>query len=231
MNTSKNQPSATCVIGDIHGCLSSLTSLLHKVIDRVDTLIFLGDYVDRGPQSRQVVETLLQLKLNPTLQVIFLKGNHELMFYNYLAGIDRSMFLRVGGLQTLESYGISPEDEDDLFDRLPADHRAFFDSLVLYHEDQEHIYVHAGLQPGKHLSRQTAAWCLWVRDRFIRSSANFGKQVIFGHTVFPNPLVEANKIGIDTGAVYGGKLTALLLPEMEFIQVEGEQKYPFPGIL
>lgn len=221
----------TCVIGDIHGCHASLTNLLDKVIDRADTLIFLGDYVDRGPQSRQVIETLLQLRNNPNLHLIFLKGNHELMLYNYLTGVDRSVFLRVGGLQTLASYGINQENDDNLLPLLPASHRAFFEQLALYHEDQHGIYVHAGLQPGKHLSRQTPDWCLWVRDRFLRSSANFGKPVIFGHTVFHKPLVEANKIGIDTGAVYGGKLTALLLPDMEFIQVDGEQKHPFPSCL
>lgn len=220
----------TCVIGDIHGCRASLTALLDKVIDQADTLIFLGDYVDRGPDSKQVIETLIQLqKTHP--RPIFLKGNHELMFYNYLIGTDRSIFLRVGGLQTLNSYNISPQADGNLLDLLPSAHIAFIESLALYYEDQHGIYVHAGLQPGRHLSQQTPDWCLWVRDRFIHSSHDFGKPVIFGHTVFREPLIEDNKIGIDTGAVYGGKLTALLLPDMEFIQVDGEQKHPFPGYL
>ncbi len=221
----------TCVIGDIHGCLDSLTNLLDIIGNRADTLIFLGDYVDRGPESRQVVETLLQLKNNPNIRLIFLKGNHEFMFYNYLTGADRSIFLRVGGLQTLNSYGISTKQEGNLLKFLPAGHRTFFESLALTHEDQYAIYVHAGLQPGIHISRQSRDWCLWVRDRFIRSSFNFGKPVIFGHTVFTKPLMENNKIGIDTGAVYGGNLTALLLPDMEFIQVDGEHKHPFPSSL
>ncbi len=221
----------TCVIGDIHGCHASLTNLLDKIIDRADTLIFLGDYIDRGPQSRQVVETLLHLKKHHAHRLVFLKGNHEMMLYDYLTGADRSVFLRVGGLQTLASYGIDLENDHNPLTLLPASHRTFFEQLALHHEDQHGIYVHAGLQPGKHLSHQTADWCLWVRDRFIRSSFNFGKPVIFGHTVFKKPLVEANKIGIDTGAVYGDKLTALLLPDMEFIQVDGEQKHPFPSCL
>ncbi len=221
----------TYVIGDIHGCLSSLSNLLDIIVNRADTLIFLGDYVDRGPESRQVIETLLQLRNNPNIRLIFLKGNHEFMFYNYLTGADRSIFLRVGGLQTLNSYDISTKQEGNLLDFLPATHRTFFESLALTHEDQYGIYVHAGLQPGIHISRQSQDWCLWVRDRFIRSSFNFGKPVIFGHTVFTNPLMENNKIGIDTGAVYGGNLTALLLPDMEFIQVDGEQKHPFPNSL
>ncbi len=218
----------TCVIGDIHGCLESLTSLLDMVVNKAGTLVFLGDYIDRGPKSQQVITTLLQLKKTTGLRLIFLKGNHEFMFHNYLTGADRSIFLRVGGLQTLHSYSISPDQGGDLLHCLPSDHRYFFESLVLTHEDRHGIYVHAGLQPGVHLSRQTPDWCLWVRDRFIRSSFDFGKPVIFGHTVFPDPLVESNKIGIDTGAVYGGKLTALLLPDMEFIQVKGEKHHPFP---
>ncbi|HHL35047.1 MAG TPA: hypothetical protein ENJ30_11845 [Desulfobulbaceae bacterium] len=153
------------------------------------------------------------------------------MFYNYLTGVDRSIFLRVGGLQTLNSYDISPDQDGNLLGCLPTTHRTFFKSLALTHENRHAIYVHAGLQPGVHLSRQSPDWCLWVRDRFIRSSFNFGKPVIFGHTVFTQPLVENNKIGIDTGAVYGGKLTALLLPDMEFIQVDGEQQHPFPSSL
>ncbi|HHB75471.1 MAG TPA: serine/threonine protein phosphatase [Desulfobulbus sp.] len=221
----------TCVIGDIHGCLGPLTNLLDMVVDRAETLIFLGDYVDRGPESQQVIETLLQLKKKSGLRLVFLKGNHELMLYNYLTGVDRSIFLRVGGLQTLNSYNIAINQEGNLLGCLPATHRTFFESLSLTHEDRHAIYVHAGLQPGVHLSRQSPDWCLWVRDRFIRSSFSFGKPVIFGHTVFTNPLIENNKIGIDTGAVYGGKLTALLLPDMEFIQVDGEQRHPFPSSL
>lgn len=220
----------TCVIGDIHGCHASLQALLEKVIDRADTLIFLGDYVDRGPDSKQVVDTLIHLgSTHP--HVIFLKGNHELMFENYLTGSDTSLFLRIGGRQTLDSYGIHPAAHGDILEMLPLSHAAFFEGLTLLYEDQHGIYVHGGLQPGRHLSRQTPDWCLWVRDRFIRSSYNFGKPVIFGHTVFRKPLVEHNKIGIDTGAVYGGQLTALLLPDMEFIQVAGEQNHPFPGTL
>ncbi len=230
-NTTEGQSLKTCVIGDIHGCLGSLTNLLDMVVNRANTLIFLGDYVDRGPESRKVITTLLQLKKNPDLRLVFLKGNHEFMFYNYLTGVDRSIFLRVGGLQTLNSYDISPDQDGNLLGCLPTTHRTFFKSLALTHENRHAIYVHAGLQPGVHLSRQSPDWCLWVRDRFIRSSFNFGKPVIFGHTVFTQPLVENNKIGIDTGAVYGGKLTALLLPDMEFIQVDGEQQHPFPSSL
>lgn len=220
----------TCVIGDIHGCHTSLLALLDKVKDLADTLIFIGDYVDRGPASKQVLETLIQLRgMHP--HVIFLKGNHELMFLNYLKGTESSSFLSIGGQETMDSYGIDPEASGNtiMYELLPPPHVAFLENLPLYYEDSHGIYVHAGLQPGRHLSTQTGDWCLWVRDRFIRSSFDFGKPVIFGHTAFLKPHIEANKIGIDTGAVYGGKLTALLLPDMQFIQVDGEQEHPFPG--
>lgn len=232
-NGARTPPGAslrTCVIGDIHGCHTSLQALLKKVVDRADTLIFLGDYVDRGPESKQVLDTLIHLAgTHP--HVIFLKGNHELMFENFLMGSKRSTFLRIGGRQTLDSYGIDPTAQGKVLKQLPRPHFDFLENLTLHYEDQHGIYVHGGLQPGRHLSRQTPEWCLWVRDRFIHSSYNFGKPVIFGHTVFRMPLVEHNKIGIDTGAVYGGLLTALLLPDMEFIQVAGEQAHPFPETL
>ena len=104
---------------------------------------------------------------------------------------------------------------------VPSDHMAFFNSLPLYWEDQHALYVHAGLQPGRHLSQQTSQWCLWARESFLLATTDFGKPVVFGHTVFPEPFVTADKIGIDTGAVYGGHLTALLLPEREIISVPG----------
>ncbi len=221
----------TCVIGDIHGCFSSLSALLDLVLDRADTLVFLGDYIDRGPDSRRVIDLLLEVQRNHA-RTICLQGNHEFMLQEFLAGRDLSLYLEVGGLQTLASYGLPPTmTGPSVRAALPADHLAFFSDLPLYWQDQYAIYVHAGLEPGRHLSMQTGQWCLWARDRFIASRHDFGKRVIFGHTPFREPLVEANKIGIDTGAVYGGRLTALLLPETEFISVPGEQEHPFPAAL
>ncbi len=218
----------TCIIGDIHGSFKSLTALLAQVEHRADTFVFLGDYIDRGPESKNVVDLILQLKKKHP-HVITLLGNHEFMLLNYLAGLDDSLFLRVGGAQTLTSYDL-PLDmaPTDICSHIPKEHLSFFHDLTLLWEDPHGIYVHAGLQPGTHLSRQTRDWCLWVRDEFIRSSCNFGKPVVFGHTVFNRPLVQKNKIGIDTGAVYGRKLTALLLPEMEFISVPGELEHAYP---
>ena len=216
------ETATTCVIGDIHGCVSSLNRLLQMVVPRADTFVFLGDYVDRGANSKQVVETILRLRQSHP-RTITLLGNHDFLFLQHLSGLDNALFLHVGGKQTLASYGLSPEAEQKEITRLlPSAHRAFFTDLPMHWEDRHAIYVHAGLQPGRHLSQQTAQWCLWARENFLRSSCDFGKPVIFGHTVFAEPYVATDKIGIDTGAVYGGRLTALLLPAMEFISVPGE---------
>lgn len=212
----------TCVIGDIHGCHDVLVHLLAVVADRADTLVFLGDYVDRGPDSKAVVETVLTL-LKTRANVITLMGNHDFLFLQYLTGGDRSLFLQVGGRETLASYALEPAaDADEIARRVPPEHRAFFAGLPLLWEDRHAIYVHAGLEPGAHLSQQTQQWCLWAREQFLASTHDFGKPVVFGHTVFTEPVVTPGRIGLDTGAVYGGRLTAVLLPSREFISVPGE---------
>lgn len=218
----------TLVIGDIHGCAGPLNDLLAKITAHVDTIVFLGDYVDRGPDSKKVVDTVLDLQRQHG-RVIPLMGNHDFMFLSYLTKQgNQDLFLHVGGHETLKSYGITQEADHDPASAIPPDHLAFFNSLPLYWEDHHGIYVHAGLQPGRHLSQQKAQWCLWARNNFISTTFNFGKPVIFGHTTFSTPRVDDNKIGIDTGAVYGGKLTGLLLPDMEFISVPGEKQHPYP---
>jgi len=214
--------STTCVIGDIHGCHASLTRLLEKVLHRADTLVFLGDYVDRGPHSREVIATILSLCTTHP-RVVPLMGNHDFLFLQYLTGGDSSIFFRCGGMQTLTSYGLSPSaTQEERMKRVPPEHLAFLRSLPLFWEDRHALYVHAGLQPGRHLSQQTAQWCLWTRESFLLSTHDFGKPIVFGHTVFPQPYLTPDKIGIDTGAVYGGRLTALLLPDREVISVPGE---------
>lgn len=215
--------STTCVIGDIHGCHASLVALLDKLLPWADTIVFLGDYVDRGPDSRKVVDTVMALQKTHG-RVITLMGNHDFLFLQYLTGQEEPLFLNVGGRETLASYGLSPSASREEIARLvPPEHRLFFNSLPLVWEDQHAVYVHAGLQPGRHLSQQTQQWCLWAREAFLRSTCDYGKPVVFGHTTFDEPLVAADKIGIDTGAVYGGRLTALLLPEREFVSVPGQR--------
>jgi serine/threonine protein phosphatase 1 len=212
----------TFIIGDIHGCYQSLVNLLGLIGDTDDTIIFLGDYIDRGPDSKKVVDLLVQLKKDRP-RIITLLGNHELMFLRYLNGLDRQLFLRSGGQVTLESYGIDRVSENTLHTYIPDEHLVFFNSLLLNWEDEKYIYVHAGLQPGLHLSLQTNDWCLWARDEFIDSPYDFGKRVIFGHTVFKKPFVRPEKVGIDTGAAYGGGLTCFVVPDEEFITVPGQK--------
>jgi serine/threonine protein phosphatase 1 len=222
---------ATCVIGDIHGCSQALAELLALVEDRSESFVFLGDYIDRGPDSKGVIDLILAFrKRHP--QTIVLMGNHEMMLLDYLQGHDENFFLNAGGAETLVSYGLSPDATPEIVQaQLPPEHLTFLNNLPILWEDQHGIYVHAGLEPGVHLSRQVAACCLWIRDDFIRSLHRFEKPVIFGHTVFKKPLVQRNKIGIDTGAVYGGRLTALLLPQKEFVSVAVERQSNLPEFL
>ncbi|MCI5115814.1 MAG: serine/threonine protein phosphatase [Candidatus Electrothrix sp. AW1] len=213
----------TCVIGDIHGCLNSLQTLLKLIENEAGTFVFLGDYIDRGAESKEVVECILDFKKKHR-NVITLLGNHEIMLINFLRGYDDGTFLRAGGKETLISYGIKPRTKPEKAARLfPERHLNFFRELPLLWENEHGIYAHAGVEPGVHLTRQVSSYCLWVRDEFIETPYTFSKTIIFGHTVFQEPLVQENKIGIDTGAVYGGKLTALLLPEKKFISVDGEK--------
>jgi serine/threonine protein phosphatase 1 len=210
----------TFVIGDIHGCHDAMLRLLRLIApdpDR-DVLIFLGDYIDRGPASRQVITTLLDLRQTHR-HLVTLMGNHEQMLLDYLAGREQEIFLTSGGIETLESYGII--NFSDIWTQriLPPAHLEFLTELPLFWEDEEYIYVHAALEPGVPLARQQREWLLWGRYGFIDSDHDFGRRVIYGHTHWPAPRVEANKIGIDTGAVYGGRLTCLVLPGLEFISV------------
>jgi serine/threonine protein phosphatase 1 len=163
-----------------------------------------------------VVDYIIRLKnLAPPGQIICLKGNHEAMLLDFLAGGPADMFLFNGGLATLEDYW-----NDDWADRealaLPPDHAQFYQDLQLYYETPEYIFVHGGLKPGVAFADQVEDDLLWIRGEFITSQEDFGRRVIFGHTPFKQPLLMPNKIGIDTGAVYGNFLTALKLPEEEF---------------
>ncbi len=202
-------------IGDIHGSMDKLNTLMDTIdIDfKKDTLVFLGDYIDRGPSSFEVVSFLITLKKQHE-NIIFLKGNHEEMLENYLAGIDRFTYLSNGGQQTIDSYmkhGYISGKE-----LIPEDHIEFFKRLDLFYQTDNYIFVHAGLREKIVLQDQLQEDLLWIRQKFIKSNHDFGKRVIFGHTPLAEPLVQPNKIGIDTGAVYGNKLTCVKLPDVVF---------------
>jgi len=208
-------------IGDIHGCFDKLQRLILEIkADPVnDTLVFIGDYIDRADGGRDVVDYILKLK--KTFQnVICLRGNHESMLLRFLDGVEDDIYLANGGFATLKAYGISRSDAPKVRKKkIPPDHLKFFKTLLPYYETDQFIFVHAGLIPGRELNEQSLYDMQWIRQTFIDSDDDFGKQVVFGHTHFSEPLVEDNKIGIDTGAVYGGRLTCVELPALKFYQV------------
>jgi serine/threonine protein phosphatase 1 len=203
------------VVGDIHGCFDKLCALMDKIPINFkrDQLIFIGDYIDRGSDSVEVVDFLIDLKKRVP-GIIFLKGNHEDMLENYLDGSDRFTYLLNGGQRTLDEYLKRSNDPGKY--PVPSAHLEFFKSLHLYYQTDDYIFVHAGLRKKVPLKSQKKVDLLWIRDEFIYTDFNFGKPVIFGHTPFKEPVVQTNKIGIDTGAVYGNRLTCVQLPEIIF---------------
>ena len=221
--------SKTFVIGDIHGCHRALVELLARISPDPDsdTVVFLGDYIDRGPDSKGVIAEVIGIRQR-VRHVITLMGNHEEMFLRFLAGKEQGFFLSMGGCETLASYGIKPPYDRAALATIPADHLWFYANLLTCWEDERAIYVHAGLQPGVHLSQQPREWLLWARDNYLAQGYDFGKPVVSGHTPCLVPLHDSHKIVIDTGAVYGGVLTCLVLPDLEFVQVAGEQGLDYP---
>jgi len=188
-------------VGDIHGCLDHLQRLMARVEPQTaDRVVFLGDYVDRGPDGRGVIDYLLDFGRRFP-QSVFLKGNHEAMFLDFLAGRDQLLFLYNGGGTTLRSY------REEAGIRIPRSHLAFLEALRTSFTTEDFFFVHAGLRPGRPLDAQEERDLLWIRHEFISSDYDWGKTVVFGHTPLQQPLFAGNKIGIDTGAVYGRALT------------------------
>jgi len=198
---SRKFPRRLLAIGDIHGCDDLLERLLARVApEREDQMVFLGDYIDRGSGSRRVVERLLDLR-RTFPQTVFLKGNHEQMLLDYLAGKDSLGFLINGGARTLENY----RHEGEV--RIPQAHLAFFNGLEVSYETGDFIFVHAGMRPGLPLEAQSETDLLWIRTEFLDSEYDWGKTIVFGHTPQPEAIIKPGRIGLDTGAVYGRKLT------------------------
>jgi serine/threonine protein phosphatase 1 len=199
------------VIGDIHGCLKPLQRLLEKIeLQLDDELVFIGDYIDRGPQVREVVDFLLGLPF----RCVFLLGNHEKMLLDYLDGKDDGLFLPNGGTATLRSYGGDAGG-------IPPAHLSFFRSLRPIYETPDYLFVHAGIRPMVSLDKQELEDLVWIRQEFFQFIGHFPKPVVFGHTPLQRVLLLPDRIGIDTGCVYGGKLTCLKLPQREVTQVSG----------
>jgi serine/threonine protein phosphatase 1 len=195
------------------------------------TLVFLGDYIDRGPDSRGVVERLIS---DPpqSFATHFLKGNHESILLDFLEDAWRlDHWLMNGGDATMRSYGVdterlahggaAPEAWRQAFaEALPEAHLRFFRELQLSVSFGDYLFVHAGVRPGVPLAAQSEADLIWIRGPFLSYADPFDKIVVHGHTPEPEPVVRQNRIGIDTGAVFTGRLTALRLEggAREFLQ-------------
>ena len=217
------------VIGDIHG-RADLLDQIAQAIDRdladnpakAATTITLGDYVDRGPDSRGVLERLARNPF-PTAYVA-LKGNHEELFGWFMRdpGVG-PQWRHLGGLETLHSYGIPvaqlmrgkgfDEAAIALQNAVPEEHLAFLSSLRLFISTGSYFFCHAGVRPGVPLERQEARDLLWIRNDFLNSRKDFGKIVVHGHTPVQKPEVLPNRINIDTGAFASGYLTCIVLEQ------------------
>lgn len=220
-------------VGDIHGCHRKLVTLLSRLpLDREqDTLVFLGDYINRGPDSRKVLDTLIGLERNYR-RVIFLKGNHEqaLLDYELYGEPDDLRLLRVMGIEaTAESYGVSLRRLTDL-SCMPPEHQQFLFDLKFSYVADNYLFTHADFDSPLSSPHPLETSQDRMQRRSIEAqllaSRRLGRErdlepppqsvVIFGHLPFATPLVRADRIGIDTGAVYGNLLTAVQLPERIF---------------
>jgi serine/threonine protein phosphatase 1 len=217
----------TYAIGDIHGCYLKLRSLLGHcaVHSGADTLrfIFIGDYVDRGPNSAEVVRFLMKLQAEAPDRIVCLCGNHEAMLIDAANGGDQLTWLFNGGDATLESYGVTDAAE------IPAEHLAWIEALPLTIIDGTRFFVHAGIRPGIPLDQQEAELMLWIREPFLSDTRDHGRYIVHGHTPTETGQVELrqNRLNIDTGACYGGPLTAAVFDEVStgplaFITDQGE---------
>lgn len=207
-------------IGDIHGCYRSVKSLLEKIAPYEDRqVVFIGDYIDRGPDSKKVIDLLLEFQKE--VDCVFLRGNHEQMLLDAYEKDKKSLWMMNGGRTTLDSYGIQ-----ETIKPIPEQHYRFYEETQMYYDTDDYFFVHAGLSPAKTIAESLADPAemkefLWERSHLNAIENPWEKTVVFGHTPRPHPLVRDNMIGIDTGCVYDrmgyGKLTAVKLPEVEFI--------------
>jgi serine/threonine protein phosphatase 1 len=219
----------TFAIGDVHGCLEALLRLIahceHFSGAQDAQFLFIGDYIDRGPQSKDVVDILMTRQASTARPFVCLRGNHEDMLLRaadtHRSDRDLMMWWGNGGERTLESYGV--DDPSDL----PAD--SWMRSLPLQTSDQHRLFVHAGIRPGIALSSQLKEDLLWIREPFLSSEEDHGPLVVHGHTPTRNrePDLRLNRLNIDTGACFGGPLTAAVFSDavvtpLFFIKDTGE---------
>jgi serine/threonine protein phosphatase 1 len=234
-------PTGTLVyaIGDSHGCVDHLRALHEAILEDAEraaperrVAVYLGDYVDRGPDPRGLIALLIEEPL-PGFERVHLIGNHEAFLLRFLEDVTvAALWMMNGAAATCRSYGVDPAGpsehavgddwlQRELKARIPESHLAFFAGLRPHHLEGDYLFVHAGIRPGIPLEAQQESDLLWIREPFLSSDEDFGKVVVHGHTPGDAPVVRANRIGVDTGACYGGQLTALALEgaERRFLQV------------
>lgn len=217
-------------IGDVHGRLDLLDQLLTKIKDEIARrpaeavfVVFLGDLIDRGPASAQVIERLRTMK-DLRAEVRYLMGNHEEIFLRTLAAEAGVAYdwLRFGGDACVESYGLVPAAltamteqaiADLLNDTIPRTHVRFVEDFVDTVRSGDYLFVHAGIRPGVAIEEQSPHDLRWIRDTFLQDSKDHGVMVIHGHTISDGIDEQVNRIGIDTGAYHTGILTALVLED------------------
>lgn len=222
------RPRRLFAVGDIHGHHAELCALLDHLIrahgaNAEDLFVFIGDYIDRGPASRQVLDRMLEIQRDWP-RTVFLKGNHEDMLLSYLGlgGENGEFYLRNGGTSFFASYGVEPSGSlSETTSKLPVVHLEFLKNLELGVSLAEFVFVHAGINPHKTLEEQTAADLMWIRQEFIQSPHETGKTVVFGHTAFNDIYLNLPyKIGIDTGVAFGNRLSVVELVHGDLYQVE-----------
>jgi serine/threonine protein phosphatase 1 len=235
-------PEGVCLyaVGDIHGRRDLLDLLMAQITEDAARLpegikpqiIFLGDYIDRGLKSREVIDFFTSGAAG-RFDPVFLMGNHEEALLRFLEDASfGNQWARYGGAETLYSYGLAPPNQraslnsheemsaarnawtrvwTEFRNRLPAEHLAFFQSLKPYHVAGDYLFVHAGLRPGVELAEQSVRDMLWIREEFLDDRAHFPQMVVHGHTPMDSVHHDTRRIGLDTGAFLTGRLTAARL--------------------
>ena len=219
-NVTGNVTGNVIAIGDVHGCAKELRMLLAKLpITTATTVVFLGDYVDRGPDSKGVIDEVIALRSR--CRVVSLEGNHEAMMLEFLDrpdSIGAALFILNGGTATLESY---PDGVGGY--AVPEAHRRFLRELLLVWESERHFFVHAGV-PDMPLAELVPTdhkeLLLWVRTPFLKSKFRWGKLIVHGHSPVDAPEFKDNRINLDTGCVFGNRLTALDVSSMKVYSVD-----------
>ncbi len=235
------------VIGDIHGRLDLLLNIHGQINDLLaknrdfdeNVVVYLGDYIDRGGESKGVVDLLLNEPIKGCKSV-HLKGNHESEMEDFMVNPKPNhLWTQCGGMETTLSYGVRVKAQVSAVDRImemremlvgaiPDSHRTFFSNLRYTYGVGDYFMVHAGIRPGVPLALQKPEDMCWIRDQFLNHTEPFEKMIIHGHTVVPQPITLPNRIGIDTGAYYTGRLTALVLEgkERRFLSSKADKSPP-----